>query len=171
MTFERTTDPEVIRIIMLEPHIYSASRDDFMPLWRDAREQWQPIMHEQILYMLVRDGAETLGLWIFAPESKCMMKVHTCLLPAAYGDRASQAAKEMAQWFWENTENERLITDVPVFNRHALKFAEKAGMKRFGVNPKSFKRDGRFWDVIMLGMSRPEGVQCPSQQSAQLSVA
>lgn len=121
-------------------------------------------MDERILYVLAHDGAELLGMWIFYPESPIMMKVHTCLLPCSYGERAKIAAKEMAVWFWANTQAERLVTDVPEFNRLARKFAEAAGMKQFGINPKSFKRDGKLWDVIMLGMSRPvvsRGVPIP----------
>lgn len=148
--FERTRDMDIVRKILTHPAIYRHISDDFSP----SADQYEPPEHESILHMLALDGDEVLGLWVFIPKNEICLEVHTNLLPNAYGERSLIAAKEMAEWIWKHTSCERIITDVPDFNRHAFKFAKRAGMSEFGCNPKSFKKDGKLWDVHMLGMSR-----------------
>jgi RimJ/RimL family protein N-acetyltransferase len=62
----------------------------------------------------------------------------------------------MSSWLWAHTSCRRLITNVPARNRLALRFAEAAGMERFGVNHASLLKDGKLQDQILLGLSRPE---------------
>lgn len=150
----RTTDYALIREIVTHPRIYPAISDDFSP----RPEDWRPIKDESVWYVLVKDGDEALGLWAFVPHNRICWEVHTCLLPKAYGLLAREAVKLMHSWLWENTECLRVTTEVPVYNRQALRFAIKAGMKQIGINEKSFMKNGKLHDVIVLGISRP-GVQ------------
>jgi RimJ/RimL family protein N-acetyltransferase len=156
VTFERSRDWDLIKSIVTHPKVYPHVSDDFSP----SPGFWEPIESEQVWYVTVRDGCELLGLWAFIPENHICWKVHTCLLPIAYGQRAARAAKEMARWVWENTPCLRLITDVPAYNLLAHRFAERAGMVEFGVNPASYQKNGVLYDQIMLGMSRPEERIC-----------
>jgi RimJ/RimL family protein N-acetyltransferase len=151
VTFERSEDWELIKRIVTDAKIYPWVSDDFSP----KREDWQPIRDPAVWYVIVRDGKEILGLWMLVPENPICWKIHTCLLPAAWGDRARQAAKELATWVWENTPCMRVNTDVPAYNRLAYRFAIAAGLGRFGVNPKSVLKHGKLHDQIMLGISRP----------------
>lgn len=151
MKFERTENWELIKKIVTHPRIYPAVSDDFSP----KAEDWEPIKDENAWYVVVGDGEEMLGLWALFPENRICWKVHTCLLPKAYGERAKVAAGEGSAWVWANTPCLRLITDVPIFNRLALKFALYAGFTQFGVNPKSYMKYGKLHDVIMLGISKP----------------
>lgn len=150
MTFERSRDWELIKRIVTHPKVYPFISDDFSA----SRDQWEPIKDESIWYVVVRDGEEALGLWAFIPENAICWKVHTCLLPAAWGAKARKAAEELAPWLWANTPCLRVITDVPEDNRLAFHFALVVGMKEFGVNPKSYMKHGRLHDQIMLGISR-----------------
>lgn len=152
MTFERTRDWELVKQIVTHPKVYPYISDDFSP----KPEAWEPVKEEVVIYVLVRDGEELLGLWIFVPLNGVCMDVHTCLLPNAYGHKAVEAAKEMAVWLWENTACHRLVTEVPASNPLARRFAERAGMVEFGCNPRSFLKRGKLEDQYLLGMSRPE---------------
>jgi RimJ/RimL family protein N-acetyltransferase len=152
MIFERTTDYALIKQIITTPAIFTHASDDFSP----AAEQWEPVQSDQIWYVLVKDGAELLGLFMLVPENAICWKVHTCLLPNAWGRKAKQAAKEGIEWVWKNMPSLRLITDVPEYNRQASIFARWAGMTEFGVNPKSYMKHGKLQDVTMLGISKPE---------------
>lgn len=151
MKFERTFDYELIRSIITHPQIYPAIADDFSPKAGD----YKPIESDGVWYVLVRDGDEVLGLWIFIPENGVTWKVHTCLLPTAWGSRAKVAAVQMAEWVWKNTPCKRIVTDVPEYNRLALFFALKAGMTRYGLNPKSYQKDGTLMGQVLLGLSKP----------------
>lgn len=150
MTFERTKDYALVKKIATHPRVFPFISDDFSP----STEAYQPLEGEGIWYVLVKDGDELLGMWAFAMENGVCWKVHTCLLPNAWGARAKQAAREMAEWVWANTICQRIITDVPEENRLALKLAKEAGMIEFGRNPKSYMKDGILHDQILLGISK-----------------
>lgn len=152
MKFERSTDYELIRQIITHPRIYPHATDDYSPLAAEFRA----IEHESIWYVLVRDDDEcVLGLFMFVPENRVCWKIHTCLLPQAWGRNARQIAHQLGEWLWTNSECLRVITDVPEYNVHALKFALDAGMEKFGLNPKSYMKNGKLMDVILLGVSKP----------------
>jgi hypothetical protein len=149
----------LVREILTHPKIFPWITDDGSP----ARSEYQPPDHPAIWYVLVFDGEELLGLWMFVPENCATLKVHTCLLPGHGFHRARRAARLMAQWIWDHTTCQRIITDVPRFNRAAAAFARAAGMTEFGTNFRSFLKQGTLHDQILLGMSRPENIQCQQQ--------
>jgi len=155
--FERSSDYELIRSIMTHPRIYDKIADDSSP----APADYHPPEHEAIWYVMVRDAGELLGLWMFCPQNAVCWEVHTCLLPAAWGDRGQAAARLLPEWIWENTCCRRIITNVPTTNRLALHFALKAGMRMFGVNPRSYLKRGVLCDQIMLGISQPSREPTP----------
>jgi hypothetical protein len=148
--FERTTDYALVRAILTHPAIYPHITDDGCP----AADQFQVLEHPSIWYVLVRDGAEVLGLWMFAPQGAACWEVHTCLLPCAYGDRAKQASRAMAEWIFTHTPCQRIVTTVPAYNRLALRFAERAGMTRFGTNERSYLKGNTLHNQILLGLSK-----------------
>lgn len=153
--FERTSDMELVQSVMRHPKIYPHLTDDGCP----PAEEFQPMDHPAIWYVLVFDADELLGLWMFVPENAVCWCVHTCLLPVAWG-RAREAAVQMAVWIWTNTPCRRLVTMVPVRNRLALKLAEAAGMQRYGLNKNSFLKHGKLQDQILLGLSPTEETPC-----------
>lgn len=159
MNFERSENWGLIKAIATHPKVWDAISDDFTA----AKEVWEPVRHESVWYVVVKDDCEVLGMFAFIPENHVCWNVHTCLLPTAYGPRARQTARELTQWIWENTTCVRVTTNVPDQNRLALMYAKQVGFKEFGINPKSYMKDGILQDQILLGISKPEAT-CPSQQ-------
>src|SRR5262245_35678219 len=151
ITFERTTDWETVKAIVTHPRVYPHVSDDGSP----AAEQWEPIKDGLVWYVLVKDDGLILGLWVLVPENAICWKAHTCLLPAAYGAKARMAAAGLTAWIWGNTPCLRVITDVPDYNRLALKFAKEAGMEEYGVNARSYMKNKMLHDQILLGISKP----------------
>lgn len=152
IAFERSFDYGLIRALMtFAPAIYDKISDDFSP----PRDQFRPHEHDSLWYVIVRDGREVLGLWMFVPQNAVTWEVHTILLPCAWGARGIQAALELPDWIWEHTTCRRIVTHVPVNNRLALKFANEARMVKYGVNERSYLKGGRLLDQICLGISAP----------------
>src|SRR5690348_5923576 len=130
VTFERTRDYELVRQIITHRKLYPWVSYDFSP----KPEDFQPVQSEVVWYILAKHSDGTLlGCWILAPQNAVCWEVHTCLLPVAWGSRAQQAARGCIQWVWANSPCLRLVTNVPMYNRLALRFAEAAGLVRFGV--------------------------------------
>lgn len=156
MTIEPSRDYALIRSIITDPAIYGRTVDDYsVPV-----EDFQPIQSDRVMYAIARDGEQLLGLFILVESNGIMLEIHTCLLPCAYGSKASLAALAILDWIWTHTRCQRLITNVPAHNRLAQRFALAAGMTVFGVNPLSFQYRGQLEDLIMLGLSRPQGTPC-----------
>lgn len=156
MTFVRTEDMSLVRTVMVNPAIYPHISDDGSP----PAEEFQPVDHPSIWYVRVDEGGDLLGLFMFVPHGVACWEVHTCLLPSAWGDHARAAGFGVIEWIWGNTPCCRIITNVPNCNRLALRFAQAAGLENFGVNEKSYLKNGKLYDQIMLGISRPEA-PCP----------
>lgn len=149
MTLDRSKDYDLIQAIIQDPRIYDRLSDDGSP----KREDFRPIESDQLIYLMVRDD-RPLGLFMFVPQNAICIEVHTCLLPESWGSKAKEAGKRAGEWIFTNTPFRRIVTNVPRYNRLALRFAEQCGMTTFGVNPKSYLKNGELHDQIMLGMSK-----------------
>jgi RimJ/RimL family protein N-acetyltransferase len=148
---ERSTDYALIRGIMTHPAIYQHLTDDASP----AAEDFRPIENDGLWYLVAWEGNELLGLWMLVPHNAVCWEIHTALLPDAWGTQARRAAVVMLDWVWRNTPCRRIVTNVPADNRLAFHFALEAGMEPYGTNEASFLKNGRLFDQICLGISRP----------------
>jgi hypothetical protein len=153
ITFERTTDSALLKSILLRyPGIWEAMRDDFSP----PAEEYVPYEGETLWYVLAREGAEPFGFFALFPESMTCMQLHTVM---PLNSRAHNAITGLIAWLWRQIpELARITTSVPACNDVALRFGLRAGLSLYGVNPCSFKKGGKLWDQILLGVTRPEGV-------------
>jgi len=158
MVIERTYSEEIIRSIVAHPKIYPWICEDGAP----SPENWRPILIDSVYYLLVKEITKqnpiVLGLFAVVPSTtSCVYQVHTALLPISWGPLAKQAAKELLHWVWTNLPNcTRLCGEVPANNRLAYKFGIEAyGMTQYGRNPKSFLKNKKLQDVILLGITRP----------------
>lgn len=142
---------------MAHSALYDAGADDYAP----TREAFRPRTDEAIYYVRVDDGAGYLGLFVLAPQSAVCWEIHTRLLPCAWGDRALEAMRGIVAWaFAGGAPGCRRITGaVPRENRLAIRFALRAGFQLFGVNEKSYLKNGRLTDQILLGVSPAEEKQ------------
>lgn len=148
----RTRDVGLIRRIVTEPRNWEAVRFDGMP----PREKWQPEMHDLIIYLaLLSKTGEALGLFALMPRTPVAYNVHVNMLKGALGELARDAMKEMFAWMWANTKATRLIGEIPEYNKLALKFAMRAGMRSCGFQPHMWQRDGKSYAAILCGISRP----------------
>lgn len=150
LTIERTQDWPLIKRIVTHEKVWPHVTDDYS----SAPELWEPIQHESAFYVLVSEDGNSLGLFALYPHNRICWAVHTCLLPECYGETSRRIARESIEWVFSNTECLRIITEVPAYNRIALKFAKDAGMTEYGVNPESYMKGGKLRDLILLGISK-----------------
>lgn len=144
---------DLVRSIVCDPRLYDAMSDDHSP----KAEDYQP--PAEAVYVLVKTGERVRGLWVLVPRSHTRWEIHTVLLPDFRGIRALAAARLMAEWTWENTTCESLVTECPTCNPAALWFARMAGMVEYGQELKAFRKGNVLHDIKHLAMHRPEGVE------------
>lgn len=152
LTFERTMNMKLVKDIVTDTSIWPRISDDNAP----TPEDWQPVEHADIWYLLVREGEKLLGLFIFTPENSVSWQIHLCLLPCAYGEKTRIALREVTKWIFQNTHCLRITGSIPMHNRLAMKFANDSGWKRYGINPDSYLKNGKLHDQILFGISRSE---------------
>ena len=128
--------------------MYKELHDDYaVPM-----DSWEPTIHPQVGYVEIREDEELLGLAICGRHSAVEVEVHNALLPHLGWKRRVRVMREFFAWL-EKCGFKRVIGKVPATNRYALKLNEAAGMKRFGVDERSFLRDGVLVDQVYFGLS------------------
>lgn len=145
MNIARTTDIDFI--VKCVHGAWDCLTDDGSPI----KELYFPPLGENATWVRVED----YGVFLLTRMNLILYEVHTALLPAAKG-MAVDIGKEALVWAFANTEAKRIITSVPVNNPLALRFAKAVGFIQYGVNEKSFQKDGELIDQIMLGVSKGE---------------
>lgn len=161
MKIERTHDMQLVSSIMFDPAIWPHAHDD-------GAVDWQPVDMDGLHWMLVKlldDKAG--GLFLVHPQNSYCYEMHTCLLPHMWGEQSARAAQMLLQWAFEKTDCQKMVTNVPAYNRAALRFATAGGMTQEGINRASFMRKGELVDQIMLGITKQEWKTC--QQQSHLS--
>lgn len=143
-------DVGLIAETIRHPRIWPSVSDD----GSGSPDQFTPTVSESITYLGMFESGQFLGLFMLHPHNSICWEVHTCLLPAAWGKTANLCAALCIEWIFENTECQRLITNVPEDNSLAKRLAASVGMTKFGINPKSFLKNGIALDQIMLGISK-----------------
>ncbi len=146
MIVERTHDIEWITKCVTHPKVWAMTADDGCG---DPGLLF-PSMEPPLIWL----KAGECGVFLGHPHNCCTLEVHT-ILPFAH-EHALEAAKKAISWTFENTEYERIITNVPSFNPAAYRLALKSGMEKIGVNKKSFKKDGVLYDQVLLGISKED---------------
>ena len=99
---------------------------------------------------------------MFAAENCICWQTHVCILPEAWG-RGARILREMFAWTWKTSAWERITASIPIFNSAAIHCALRAGMKPFGVNPRSYQKRGQLHHQLLMGIGRPRSLNpCPS---------
>jgi RimJ/RimL family protein N-acetyltransferase len=150
--FERTADLGLVRSILTDPGVYPYIADDFSP----AREDFAVNAHPDIRYVLAIDGGRLAGMFVFLPRSAIRWDVHVAMLRKVPPAVTHRAGREIVAWLWENTACQRLVAEVPVCNKAAVRFGLQAmEMKAFGRDRAAFARHGQLQDLILMGIGRP----------------
>jgi len=150
---ERTRDFQLLKRLATDPAIFPHVSDDY---FRDP-EIWQPPRAEFIVNLVATDSEGAFGFGIFIPRTLSNYEAHLGFLPRSYGEKALTAFKEMLAWIWASTTAARVTGEIPIENRAAIRFCERAGCERYGFNPASRLIGGILRDQVCMGISRPKG--------------
>jgi len=156
VTVEPTNNLKLVKLTMTDETLYDLITDDFSP----TVEEFEPSAHPDVVYLLCRDWDKNpFGLFMLVPRNGIELQVHNYLLPSSRGPKAQEAARQALKWIWTYTCYLRIIGVTPSYNRRALKFATDVGMKQFGVDKRSLMKNGKLYDQIYTGISKPVDIE------------
>lgn len=155
MEIVQLNNPELIREFITQPKLFdrlsednSASADDWVPnlnlsIWTAAIE---PVSD---------DNATIYGMFAFVPETSIVYRFHPAINPEYWGNKLNvQAGKAALQWLWEHTTAQKVIAKAPSIYPDALRWGQRIGLKREGIQRKSFLKNGELHDQYYLGINR-----------------
>lgn len=150
----RTDNADLVRKILTVPKLYDVITEDNSP----PRDEFQPIMHPDVIYLLAVRDKKVLGVFVVHPLNRTVAVGHANFLPNQWGEREQnkQIGQAALQWVWDNTEYQKIVTTVPVIYKHVLAYTQRIGMKREGMMRKSHLKHGELHDQYYMGISREE---------------
>jgi RimJ/RimL family protein N-acetyltransferase len=146
---ERTHDMALVALIMGHPAIWPHIHEDGI-------EAPAPVDHEGFNWMLATLDSEIVGVFLVHAMTSVCYQMHTCILPEYWGKVSARAAQALLAWAFKETDCQKMVTNVPGYNRAALRFAIAGGMQQEGINRASYMRNGALVDQIMLGITKQE---------------
>jgi hypothetical protein len=147
-TFHPSTDYELVRKILSSPGVFGPSSDDGI-----TQETFR--VSTACEYVMVYGDGELLGCYALVPYTSVAFEVHIAMLRLAWG-LTQEITDEFFRWIWMMTKYVRITARIPTFNRLVLRLAKCCGMFEFGCDERCIQKNGRLYDEILLGISRPE---------------
>jgi len=144
---------EEINEIMTHPDIYPDSIDDGSP--RAIDFDVSPSLECEAIYYLawIEDGVWA-GLALLKPWNTITYEVHICILPEFRGPLGVQFGKDGIDWMFRNSKCRKIVAVLPGTNKRALSFALSVGMKKEGFIKRSFLKNGKMLDQVLLGIEK-----------------
>ena len=148
-------DPEVRKYLTM-----------YRPLSRAEEERWVeslPSRREEIVLAIeVREGERWVHIGNIGLH-RIDWKNRTATLGIVIGERkywgrgyGTEAVRTMVRYAFEELGLNRVELETFSFNARAIRCYEKAGFRREGIRRRALYRDGKFHDVILMGILKEE---------------
>jgi len=148
---ERTTDMEAVARIFNHPKVYEWISDD---------TSVPPFIPDPAQLYLMNEEMTAVGRIDQMTGATCM--VHIAALP---DENAGPFMKEGIEWLFKNTPYLKIVGIIPEYNRAALALAKWCGFKEEGKLTKSFLKNWKLHDQVVLGLSKyDKEALCQQQQ-------
>jgi hypothetical protein len=144
---ESTIDVERIKRILSDPWLADRITED------GAGEIEIPI-DDSVVYLVDENDS---GVFIIKQLGAIEAEIHINMTQEGR-KVATEFATECLSVIWNGTVLKKLVAQIPECYPDVIRFAEKMGLKREGVNEGSYLK-GRLFNKVYLGIKRPEAVK------------
>ena len=153
MTFETTTDYQLITSILTNPRAYECMRNDSSPKLEAFAVE--PMRGVRWVVGWVR-SVPVAAIMLIRNRKKA--QIHFCIVPQAWGV-AHQIAEKFLGWVWRaDRQLQKLVALVPSHNRPVVKMAHRHGWRYEATAPNQGTKRGKPFDIMMFVMERPRGL-------------
>ena len=140
----RSYSPEVLNYFLNHSKVYNNITQDSDPVYLDGSELLKkPDTH----FLTFEDGA-----LLFFATHEGVYKGDIYFLKTK---NARACAIEALKYMFVFAE--RIVVEAPSFNKRSMHFISGLGFRRTAVNPQSWLKDGKWYDVISYEMDKVNG--------------
>jgi RimJ/RimL family protein N-acetyltransferase len=152
MKAARIYDADIIKGIMTMPAIWATIAEDGMSI-----EDYTPNLDD--CWLLMTNGEdEVTGLYRLHPHNSVTLEIHAQVIPEFREKHSFETGKAALIWFLREApaNYQKVIAQIPTFYQNVIKFTRSFGFQLEGVNRLADRINGNLYDVVLLGMTRPE---------------
>lgn len=106
-------------------------------------------------FLIVGDNS---GAIMMLPHNYVTYEQHTCI-KKEFRKKTVNIVHDVWEWVFKNTPCQKIITNVPSFNRAANIMAIRVGFKLIGINTKSFLKNGVLYNQYFYGVEKGDVCQ------------
>lgn len=153
MRIVRTKNQALLREIAIKPRLWEAMAEDN----GITRDTYYPDMDQLVvLALFAGDGEGVLhGFMVGRHLTHTVVDTHIIIDPDHWGDPANvELGKRAAETLLDVTDALKLTASIPKPDTEVLRFAQRLGFQREGINKQSFQRNGEVIDQYYVGYTR-----------------
>lgn len=116
-----------------------------------------PITGCLYVVLLNQNEQDIIGYQFYKITGRISLEFHTVIQEKYRGTRLSiKAQHEGWRLVFNNTQFRKIVSLVPTYKRHVIRYAELLGMRLEGINRKSYLKNGKIYDQWMYGITSSE---------------
>jgi hypothetical protein len=149
ISIKLSEDYDLITSILNHESVFEDISDDFTPEAKAGPRS-------DLIYIIGYVNNFPSAVWILRLITQIHFELHTCILPTVSGKDAVKLGLELGNFVFNFTPCLKTSTYIPVYNRKAFVFANRIGFKREGISRKSFMKNDKLHDMVLLGITKEE---------------
>ena len=147
----RTKNVELFRSILLKDKLWDAISED----GSIGKDEYWPDPDDVIMIALLGKEKVLHGFVVGRPITDTVVETHVAIDPDYWGHKDNVKLGQLGcEVLRQVTGATKHVASIPVTDLEVLRYAQRVGFKREGVNRSSFLRGGELLDQYYVGMAK-----------------
>ena len=152
MRVQRVNNARLVESVLTEPDLWDAISEDDGGAPEDYRIDLGGMY---AIALLGGEEDELIGFVLGRHYTDTVVETHIAIMPKHWGtDGNVDLGKQACALLLESSGAAKLVASIPLPDKEVLRFAQRVGFQREGINKKSFRRDGELLDQYYVGLTR-----------------
>lgn len=149
MEVMRTRNTALILETLTDPKLWSLINEDGV-----SPEGFEPDVDHTIWIAMLDDDERLRGFVAGIPLGKNEVDLHVAIKPEFWGEAKVNVAlgKKAVAAIQKITGARKFTAQIPVIDKQVVRYAQRVGLQREGVNKKSYLRNGELHDQYHMGL-------------------
>ena len=154
MRIQRIFNAELLAEVVTDDQLWEAVSEDGSV----GKTEYVKLLDMEAMYVLAlisgEENTELHGFVIGRHHTTTVIETHVAIRPEYWGHADNVRLGQLAcTWLLTLEGVEKLVASIPVPDKEVLRYSQRVGFKREGVNKKSFLRNGELLDQYYVGMT------------------